>query len=296
MTRWANAGAMAAAVCLLTVVPAFATAGATEVTTTPTTSGRTRAPTIESRDPALTAALLRLAARPSADAQMAVGSEYARLGLLEEAYSYFTAALKLNPREAAAYDMRARIWRDWGFPQRGMADAARAAYYAPSAASAHNTWGTLLAATGRLRDARTEFERARTLEPDAAYALTNLCYTDFVSGDIDRAIAECRAALAIDPGSTVAGNDLALSLVAAGHYAAAEEQFQAAGGPMIGRYNAGVAYLAARRFSEAGAAFGAVAAGHPLAPRAYARAQQARTLAAQQLSAVAHNAGSERRP
>jgi tetratricopeptide (TPR) repeat protein len=286
---------MTVAICLLTVVPASATTGETDVPGKPTTSS-TRAPTIESQDKALAAALLQLAAWPSADSQMAVGSEYARLGLLDDAFSYFTAALKLNPREAAAYDWRARIWRDWGFPERGLADAARAAYYAPLTAPVHNTWGTLLAATGLLRQAREQFERARALAPQASYPLTNLCYTDFVLGDTDRAIAECRQALAVDERSAVAGNNLALSLAAAEQYAAAEEQFRTVGGAMIGHYNAGVVYLAARRFSEARAAFDAVVPNHPLAPGATARAQQARDLAGQSQAAPADHAGGDRRP
>jgi tetratricopeptide (TPR) repeat protein len=187
--------------------------------------------------------------------------------------------------------MRARIWRDWGFPQRGMGDAARAVYYAPQSAAAHNTWGTVLAASGRPLEARTEFERARALDPDAPYVLSNLCYMEFVSGELDQAIADCRRALVVDPTLVAARNNLALSLAANGRYAAAEEEFRAAGGAAIGHYNAGVAYLAARRFAEARAAFEAVAPAHPLSTRARARAAQARTLAEGNVPIAAHNGG-----
>jgi tetratricopeptide (TPR) repeat protein len=290
MTRCPGAGAVAFVVCTLSVVPAPARAGVERGQST-SAGVQTRAPTVESQDGALAAALLRLAVHPSADAQNAVGAEYSRLGLLEQAYAYYTAAIRLNPREAEAYEMRARIWRDWGFPQRGMGDAARAVYHAPQSASAHNTWGTVLAASGRTNEARMEFERARALSPDATYVLSNLCYMEFLSGELDKAIAECRRALAIDPTSVAARNNLALSLAAAGRYAAAEEQFSAAGGAAIGHYNAGVAYLAARRFPEARAAFEAVATAHPLATRARARAAQARTLAEGSVPMAAHHGG-----
>ena len=47
-------------------------------------------------------------------------------------------------------------------------------------ASAHNTWGTVLTATGHRTDARREYERAVSLDPDAAYAWSNLCYLSFL--------------------------------------------------------------------------------------------------------------------
>jgi tetratricopeptide (TPR) repeat protein len=290
MTRCPGAGAVAFAVCTLTVVPAPARAAAERAQLT-SAGVQTRAPTVESQDRALASALLRVTVHPAPETQNAVGAEYSRIGLLEQAYSYYTAAIRLNPREAEAYEMRARIWRDWGFPQRGMGDAARAVYYAPRSASAHNTWGTVLAASGRTNEARLEFERARALNPDAPYVLSNLCYMDFLSGEFDKAIAKCQQALAIDRASAAARNNLALSLAADGRYAAAEEQFRAAGGAAIGYYNAGVAFLAARRFPEARAAFEAVATAHPLATRARARAAQARTLTEGNVPVAARNGG-----
>jgi Flp pilus assembly protein TadD len=76
-------------------------------------------------------------------------------------------------------------------------------------ASAHNTLGTLLASTRHRREARREYERAVQLEPDAAYALNNLCYLSFLEGDTSQAVAECQAALAVDPDLTAARETLA---------------------------------------------------------------------------------------
>jgi tetratricopeptide (TPR) repeat protein len=263
---------------------------------TPAPAARGNAPTVESKDPALAAALLRLAVHPSADAHEAVSREYSRLDLLEDAYAHVTAAATMEPRDARAYEMRARIWRDWGFPASGMADAARAVYYAPQSASAHNTWGTLLAGTGWLVDARREFNRARSLDPAGAYAQTNLCYVAFVSGDVRTAVAECRRALALDEGSMVARNNLALSLTAAGDYSAAEKEFLGAPDGMTGHYNAGVAYLAAGRYSDARASFEAVSLAHPLGRIARARAEQARALGASTLALGQRSVLTERRP
>jgi Tfp pilus assembly protein PilF len=127
------------------------------------TSSKQLSMTVEAADPALAAVLLALRMAPSAAGHRAAAAEYRRLGILDTAFDHLTAATRLDPRDAAAYDARARIWRDWGFPQMGMGDAARAVYYAPRSAAAHNTWGTLLAAAGRQAEARRQFELALDL-------------------------------------------------------------------------------------------------------------------------------------
>ena len=109
--------------------------------------------TVESQDPALAAALLRLALIPTPAHHRAVADEYRRLAILDAAFDHLSAATRLNPQDAAAYDARARIWRDWGYPELGMGDSARAVFYAPRSAAAHNTRGTLLAAAGLKEDA-----------------------------------------------------------------------------------------------------------------------------------------------
>jgi tetratricopeptide (TPR) repeat protein len=137
--------------------------------------------TIESQDKALAAALLLLRLSPSPARHRDVATEYRRLRIDDAAFDHLTAATRLDPADAAAYDGRARIWRDWGFPQMGMADAARAVFYAPGSAEAHNTRGTLLAAVGQTEAARRDFEMALSLNPGASYALDNLRYLDRLS-------------------------------------------------------------------------------------------------------------------
>jgi Tfp pilus assembly protein PilF len=131
-----------------------------------------------------------LAATPAH--QRAAAEEYRRLGILDTAFDHLTAATRLDPRDAAAYDARARIWRDWGFAGLGMADAARAVYHAPRSAAAHNTWGTLLAATGHRDDARREFEIALALDPGASFARANLCRLVTLSGQSDEVAEVCK--------------------------------------------------------------------------------------------------------
>jgi tetratricopeptide (TPR) repeat protein len=142
---------------------------------TPAPVQKTMGATVEGQDPALSAALLLLTLSPTPAHHRAVADEYRRLRILDTAFDHLSAATRLDPRDAAAYDARARIWRDWGFPELGMGDSARAVFYAPRSAAAHNTRGTLLAAAGLKAEALREFEAAIALDPDASFARENVC-------------------------------------------------------------------------------------------------------------------------
>ena len=130
--------------------------------------------TVESVDPELRTALAALGADGTPAAHVRAALAYRRAGVLDRALDLFDQALQRDSRLAAAYDGRARIWRDWHLASVGMADAVRAVYFAPSSAAARNTLGTLLVAVGDCEGARRAFEHVLTLSPDAVYAKANL--------------------------------------------------------------------------------------------------------------------------
>ena len=226
-------------------------------------SAKDAAETLESRDPALAADLLLVLSQPSAERHRAIGERYRALGVLDAAYRHFNSALTLNPRDAAAYEGLARVWRDWGLPELALGDAHRATFYAPQSASARNTYGTVMQALGRYKDASAAYELASWLDPEAAYAVNNLCYLAFVNGRIDEAIDRCNAALELDPSLGAARNNLALAFAASGRMDLARTQFLDAGDRASGLYNAGIAYLAAGDERSALAAFDAASRARP---------------------------------
>jgi tetratricopeptide (TPR) repeat protein len=146
-------------------------------------------PTIESTPGELRQALVSLRADASPAGHLRVGLAYQRAGVLDQAFEHFDAAVKQNPRMAAAYDGRARIWRDWGLPGLGLGDAARAVYFAPHSASARNTLGTLLAGLADCEGARAAYARALVLEPAASYARSNL---ERLGDRMARGVERCR--------------------------------------------------------------------------------------------------------
>ena len=100
-------------------------------------------------------------------------------------------------------------------------------------------------ALGHYDYARAAYEAASRLEPQAAYAVNNLCYLAFVEGRLDTAIETCRKALEIDPTMTAARNNLALAFAATGRIDLARAEFVDAGDRASALYNSGIVYLAA---------------------------------------------------
>ena len=103
-------------------------------------------PTVEATDTRLREALAVQIAFPTPQHMRAVAAEYRRLNIVDRAHAYLSSALVADPTDPATYDALARLWRDAGAPQLGLADAHRAVYFAPDSPEARNTLGTVLQA------------------------------------------------------------------------------------------------------------------------------------------------------
>lgn len=213
------------------------------------------AATIEGNDPRLAAALAAAMMTPSPERLRLVASEYERIGVNDRAYEYLTKAVTRDPHDAASYDALARLWRNSGFPQRGLGDAYRAIHYAPSSPIVHNTLGTLLQGLGMRGAARLEYERALRLDPTAVYALTNLCYSWMVDGRSQQAAVACDRALQLNPAYAPARNNLALAYAVGGDVAAAQSAFERIDDPAVAIYNIGLMHLARHEYPDALEAF-----------------------------------------
>ncbi len=238
------------------------------------------AATVESGDPLLSAALRDLAIAPTASQHRRVAERYRELKILDAAFDYFARARTLDPADAEAYEGLARVWRDAGFPARGLADAYRSVYYAPSSATAYNTLGTVLGSLSRWEEARRAYERALTIDPSAAYVLNNLCYIAFLEGEIATAVDRCQAALDLDPGLAAARNNLALAYAASQREDLALREFNVAGDAAAASYNLGIVSLAVGRYTVATEAFDAASRERPSWGAARVRAGRTRALAA----------------
>jgi Flp pilus assembly protein TadD len=235
-----------------------------------------RVTTVETSDPSLAEALLAVKTQPTAVSHLTVATQYVRLGILDQAHEHFSAAVTLDPTDAASWDGLARIWRDWGFPHLALSDAYRAVYYAPDSPTVHNTLGTVLQALGQRAAARVQFERALALDVTAAYALSNLCYGWRLEGNASKAADACRQALQIQPGLEPARNNLALAYEAAGDLPSAFATLAASADAARAAYNKGLVHLARREYREALQSFDIARAERPRFRAAEAIARQVR--------------------
>jgi Flp pilus assembly protein TadD len=136
-------------------------------------------------------------------------------------------------------------------PARGLADAHRAVFLAPRSAAAHNMLATVLQASGDLRSARLEFEKAAALDGSSPYALSNLCYLSFLEGNPASAQSECEKALSIAPGFAAAHNNLALSFAARGDFDRARDEFLHSGDSAAAAFNLGIVYISQGQYEKA---------------------------------------------
>ena len=236
------------------------------------------APTLESTNPKLRAALLLLVASPTAASHRQVAIEYRRLGVLDAAHEHFTMAAKLQPSDAVSYDALARLWRDWGMPKLALPDARRAVAYAPKSAAAANTLGTVFQALGELNEAKRWYNRSAALDPKAWYAVNNLCYAEILSRE-PYAILTCRRAVESAPDAATARNNLALAHAAAGQLQEARQWFRHASDKATADYNYGIVMMSAHAYRDAEAAFQSALMTDPQFTLAASRARQARLAA-----------------
>ena len=234
---------------------------------------------VEAADPRLAAALAAAAIDPSPQTFRRVAEEYTRLQITDKAHEYLAQAYVLDARDPATYDARARLWRDGLLLDRALADAYRALYYAPASATVHNTLGTIFQALGRRDEAQRQYRRALDLDPNAAYALNNLCYALILGRQPAEAISACEAALKMSPSLLAARNNLALAHALRGDLAATRTAFEESGDPARALYNLGIVYMAKRQYPDAVSAFVAAQHARPSFRQASERAEQAARLA-----------------
>ncbi len=206
-----------------------------------------RVPTLEAGHRRLAEARRRHALAPTAQNERRLADAYRDTGVLDAALEHYSAAFTLDPTDAAAFEGAARIWRDWGYPALALPHAYRAAFWAPQSASAQSTLGTVLLRLGRLDAAAARFGDARRLQPTAAYPVNNLCYLELRRARPADAVALCSQAAALDPGSRVIRNNLAVAFALAGNLDAAFGVFEPEGSSATGAYNQGLLWLAAQR-------------------------------------------------
>jgi predicted CXXCH cytochrome family protein len=143
------------------------------------------------------------------EARTALGSFYARRGLIVEAETEYQAALRLSPQFAPAAINLADLYRQVGRDGDGEATLRSAIVASPGDAGLHHALGLTLTRLKRSEEAISELRRAAELEPDRARYAYVYGVALNSAGRRDDAIATLKAAVAKHPGN----RDLLLALV-----------------------------------------------------------------------------------
>jgi len=162
-----------------------------------------------------------VAARPTSLGHFKLGVTLAHRGEFTAAIENFHAALRLNPRNAAAYSALG-----FAFAVQGrLSDAGEqfdsALRLSPRQAEAHTGLGLLLARDGKLGEAADHFRRALESNARDAQAHTNLGLILKKWGQGPQAAAHFEQAVQIDPGSQQAQHQWGLALAERGELAEA---------------------------------------------------------------------------
>jgi serine/threonine protein kinase/Flp pilus assembly protein TadD len=148
---------------------------------------------------------------------------------LEEAVSYYIAAVALRPRSPGAHMNLGNALGDQGRLDRASTEYREALRLKEDYPEAHNNLGAALYTQGRLDDAIAEYREALRRNKDLAMAHNNLGVALYKKGELDGAIAECREALRLKKDYPEAHYNLGNALKAKGRLEEAMAEYLQAG-------------------------------------------------------------------
>lgn len=131
-----------------------------------------------------------------------LGQKYMELGKLELARENLLKALKYDPKNVDAHTLLATLYDRVGDRTQALQHYRDAAMLAPKAGAENNNYGMYLCKLGQYAEARKYFDLAIA---DAFYAGKTAAYTNagtcelLGQGSLDRAEADFRSALALEP-------------------------------------------------------------------------------------------------
>ena len=157
-----------------------------------------------------------VAARPSSLGHFKLGVTLAHRGDLTRAIENFHAALRINPRNAAAHSALGFAFAMQGRLTEAFEQFDHALRMSPREAHAHTGLGLLLARQGRLSEAADHFRRALESNARDTQAHTNLGLILKKQGNWAEAAAHFQQAVQIDPGSEQAQHQWGLVLAEQG--------------------------------------------------------------------------------
>ena len=136
--------------------------------------------------------------RPYASTLNNLGLLRAKQERYDEAIVLFEQAMRERPKYMSPHKNLAKVYAEMGRDQDAEREYRLAVNLAPLSAGARNEFGQFLLSRGRLAEAREQFALSAQADPNSE-AQVNLGSLLVLSGDLERARAAYRSAVALDP-------------------------------------------------------------------------------------------------
>lgn len=159
-----------------------------------------------------------------ADAREELARSYQANGLPDLAEATWAQLLAFDPQRPRAWYLRGVALAELGDLEGACAAEARSAELAPDSALPRWRRGLWLLDLGRLTEARAELDRACTLDPKDFRPLATRAHLELLSEHAADAVADARAALALEPDDGPTRNLLAAALEETGDAEAAARE------------------------------------------------------------------------
>jgi type IV pilus assembly protein PilF len=150
-----------------------------------------------------------------------LGAGYYERGQMDVAVEELTAAVKLDPNNARAYNIFGLVYAMLGENAKAEQSFQRALQLAPQDSEIRQNWGWYLCSRGGARESIAEFEAAlrNPLYRTPEIALVNAGRCSAAYGDVRAAESYYRRALQVSPGNPTANYGLALLAYKEARYA-----------------------------------------------------------------------------
>ena len=170
-----------------------------------------------------------------------------RLGRIDEVRTLVASRLETDPTDATALEFLVRLGRQDGATDAALTALDQALDAAPEAEYLLSLRGKLRASTGDVEGARADFAAMRSVNPGDPVMLNNVCWAQALEAfDLDRALADCDAAIAAGEAAFI--DSRALVLLQMGRYEEAKAEYEralaAAPDQAASSYGLGLARLA----------------------------------------------------
>jgi tetratricopeptide (TPR) repeat protein len=214
----------------------------------------------------------------NAEVLFELASYYHHKLIFDKALEAYQGTLQLSRDNVKYLEAIGRLMRDWNQPQAGIEFLNKAVSISPGFLEAWNTLGTIFEGLTNFAKAQECYQKALSVNPNADFVHSNLCFSYIQSGDLPRAIVHGEKAVQLNPASSVAHNNLGIAYALSGNPSIALQHFQLAApsNQSIALNNLGIVYLEKGKYNEAMIQFLAAAKLNPedmTASKNYYRAQ-----------------------